>query len=430
MKEEIISNIATPLRLEELYRANPSEFAAGFDEAYEHIKEQPIAEFWRARLKFGSISEEKEEEPDVSVVPAGQAEKKFNLTFTVIAALLAGTVIKIPNMLGIHFENYIPYNIAFFVLPLLCIYYLIKNKVQVKNIAIFSVVAACSVLFMNLIPWDLKSDTRMLSSLHFAFIMWAFLGLAFISFDMKALVKKMHFLQRNGDVLMLTGIILICGMFLTGLTQGLFQAIGLKLPESAFENIAIYGISASPIVANYMIESSPRIINKVTPFISKIFTPLILILMTVFIIALTFFAKDPFTSRQELIVFNVLLAVNLAVIVFSFSNDPADRSRKSSFQNKVLIILSGEALLINLIALCAIVYRLFAFGISPNRVAVAGVNVLMFINLIFIAAKLLGYVREKQDTEAVHKSMVMMLPWYSVWAVITAFIFPFIFRFK
>jgi hypothetical protein len=283
---------------------------------------------------------------------------------------------------------------------------------------------------MNLIPWDVKSDTRMLSSMHFAFIMWAFVGMAFTSFDLKVPYKQMQFLQRNGDVLMLTGIILICGVFLTALTQGLFMAIGIKLPESVFEYIAIYGISASPLVANYMIESSPRIINKVTPFISKIFTPLILILMTVFIIALTFFAKDPFTSRQELIVFNLLLAVNLAVIVFSFSNDPAERSRKSSFQNKVLIVLSGEALLINLIALCAIVYRLFVFGISPNRVAVAGVNVLMFINLIFIAAKLLGYVREKQDTEAVHKSMVMMLPWYTLWAVITAFIFPFIFWFK
>jgi hypothetical protein len=55
MKEEIISNTGSPLRLEELYRSNPSEFAAGFDEAYEHIKEQPIAEFWQARLKFSQF---------------------------------------------------------------------------------------------------------------------------------------------------------------------------------------------------------------------------------------------------------------------------------------------------------------------------------------------------------------------------------------
>lgn len=430
MKEEIISNTASPLRLEELYRANPSEFAAGFDEAYEHIKEQPIAEFWRTRLKFGTISGENNAEPDASAPPAELSKKKFNLTFTVIASLLAGTIIKIPDMIGIPFENYIPYNIAFFVLPFLCIYYMLKIKVMPRNITIFLVVLVSSVLFMNLIPWDVKSDTRMLSSLHLVFIMWVFVGLAFISFDFKSVYKQMHFLQRNGDVLMLTGIIMICGVFLTGLTQGLFQAIGLNLTEPVFQNIAIYGISASPIVANYMIESSPRIINKVTPFISKIFTPLILILMTVFIIALIFFAKDPFTSRQELIVFNVLLAVNLAVIVFSFSNDPEERSRKSGFQNKVLIVLSGEALLINLIALCAIVYRLFAFGISPNRVAVLGVNVLMFINLIAIAVKLLGYIRTKQDTEAVHKSMVMMLPWYALWAVITAFVFPFIFWFK
>jgi hypothetical protein len=430
MKEEIISNTAHPLRLEELYRLNPEEFESGFDEAYEQLKEYPIAEFWRTRLKFESMSYEKQPLNEAIINPAESKEKKFNLTFTIIAALLAGTIIKFPNMLGMPFEGYIPYNIAFFVLPLLCIYYIIKNKAETSQTVIFSAVTVISALFMNLIPWDIKSDTRMLSSLHFAFIMWAFAGLAFTSFNLKAFGMQMQFLRRNGDAAVLAGIIIICGMFLTALTQGLFQTIGVKLPEYVFQNIAIYGLGASTIVANYMIESSPKIINKVTPFISRIFTPLILLLMTVFIIALVFFAKDPFTSRQELIVFNVLLAVNLAVIVFSFSSEQEDSSKKGSFQNKILLVLSGEALLINLIALSAIVYRLFAFGVSPNRAAVLGVNVLMFINLIAIAVKLLGYVKAKQGTEAVHKSMVMMMPWYFVWAVLVAFIFPLVFWFK
>jgi hypothetical protein len=279
---------------------------------------------------------------------------------------------------------------------------------------------------MNLVPWQVKSDTRLLSSLHMVFIMWALLGAAYMGFSFSARDKQMQFLRRNGDVIVLTGIIIICGMFLTALTAGLFQAIGIKLPEFVFENIAKYGVSASPIVANYMVESSPKIINKVTPFISKIFTPLILILMTVFIVALTFFSKDPFNNRQELIVFNVLLAVNMAVIVFSFSgNSPAN-----SFQNKVLLFLSAEALIINLVALSAIVYRLFAFGITPNRLAVLGANVLMFINLIIIALKLFGYLRSKTDTQAVHRSMTMILPWYTAWAVIAAFVFPLVFWFK
>jgi hypothetical protein len=425
MKEEIIKNSQDPLKMEELYRNDPSQFKSSFADAYSAIEDKAIAQFWNIRLNFESIAGT----GALALSPEFAEEKEnknFSLIFTVIASLLAGTFVKIPEMLGYTSEQHVVDNLAFFVLPLLCIYYMIKNKADIKNATVVSFFVLSGLLFMNLVPWQVKSDTRLLSSLHMVFIMWALLGAAYMGFSFSARDKQMQFLRRNGDVIVLTGIIIICGMFLTALTAGLFQAIGIKLPEFVFENIAKYGVSASPIVANYMVESSPKIINKVTPFISKIFTPLILILMTVFIVALTFFSKDPFNNRQELIVFNVLLAVNMAVIVFSFSgNSPAN-----SFQNKVLLFLSAEALIINLVALSAIVYRLFAFGITPNRLAVLGANVLMFINLIIIALKLFGYLRSKTDTQAVHRSMTMILPWYTAWAVIAAFVFPLVFWFK
>jgi hypothetical protein len=208
---------------------------------------------------------------------------------------------------------------------------------------------------------------------------------------------------------------------------GLFSVIGIKIGEFYFKFIAIYGGLAAPIVANYMIESTPSIINKVAPFISKIFTPLILILMTCFLVALTFFAKDPFNSRQELIVFNALLIVNLAVIVFSFSGQTTG---VKSYYNKIILLLSLEAIIINSVAVSAIIYRLFVLGISPNRIAVLGANILMFANLILITIRLYMYIRNKTGIEALNKSMVAMMPYYTAWAVFISFIFPFIFWFK
>jgi hypothetical protein len=120
-------------------------------------------------------------------------------------------------------------------------------------------------------------------------------------------------------VIILTGIILICGGLLTGLTMGLFNIIKVDIKEFYFTYIVVYGLVAAPLVANYMLENSPNIINRVAPFISKIFAPLILIMMLGFLVALVFFAKDPFNNREELIAFNALLVVNLAVILFSFS---------------------------------------------------------------------------------------------------------------
>lgn len=424
MKEEIMQNFQDPLELEKLYRDDPDSFKSTFSEMYTDIKDKAIAEFWNIRLNFDTIAS------GAGIISNKQEDsryKTFSLAFAILAALIAGTLVRVPEWLGYNADIYIPNNLAFFVLPMLCIYYMIKNRAEVRDVMLFSVAIFSGVLFMNLVPWAPTSDTRMLSSLHFIFIMWAMLGAAFTGFTLTARDKQMQFLRRNGDVIMLSGIILICGMMLMGLTVGLFEAIGIKLPEEAFKNIATFGICGAPIIANYMIESSPKMITKVLPFISRIFTPLILGVMTIFLIALTFFAKDPFSSRQELIAFNVLLAVNLAVIVFSFSGSTG---KPNSFQNKVLLLLSAEALLINVIALSAIVYRLFAFGITPNRLAVVGLNVLMFINLIIIALRLFSYVRNKTQTEEVHKGMTVMLPWYTCWSVIAAFVFPLIFWFS
>lgn len=425
MKEEIISNMATPLRLEELYRLDPADFTQSFNDIYDSIKGQPVAEFWHSRLQYDSQTPMGQSAATID--PAVSKEKKFRLTFTVISALLAGTIIRFPSFIGFPSDNYILNNLAFFVLPLLCIYYMVKNKAANKNIVIFSAVLGCSILFMNLIPWDASSDTRILSSLHLAFVMWIFLGASYVGFDLSSLEKKMMFIKRNGDVLILSAIVHICTMILLMLTSALFGVIKLNIERHIFENGMIYGISAAPIIANYMLESSPKMISKVAPFISKIFTPLILIAMTGFLVALAFFAKDPFNNREELIVFNILLVVNMAVIVFSFSGYGGNAR---SFNNKVLLALSIEAVVINSIALSAIVYRLFAMGISPNRIAVLGSNLLMFANLIFITVQMFRYIEGKIQADGINKSITAVLPWYTVWAAVVAFSFPFLFWFK
>ena len=89
-----------------------------------------------------------------------------------------------------------------------------------------------------------------------------------------------------------------------------------------------------------------------------------------------------------------------------------------------------EAMIINLIALSAIVYRLFSFGVSPNRIAVLGANLLLFANLILITIKLIQFIRNKTAAENVESSMTVMLPYYAVWALIIAVLMPVFFWFK
>lgn len=425
MKQEIIQNIKDPEALEKLYRKDKSGFIVSFSELFPEIKDSPLAQFWQIRLQGEILTEGKEEDltDTQNITPAG----KFNLIYTVIAGLVCGTIIKIPQIFGINSQNFIIDNIAFTVLPALALFYLLKFEAERKRyFIIFSGVLA-GVLYMNLLPWQDGSQTRILSAVHFSFIMWVVLGAAYMNFDITSRNARMQFLKRNGDTFVLSGVIICAGMLLTMLTVAMFGVIKVRIDNILGDYVVVYGLASAPLVANFMIESSPKIINKVAPFISKLFTPLMLIVMTGFLIALIFFAKDPFNNREELIVFNVLLGAIIAVVVFTFSGNSENHR---SVYNKILLLLSIEAMIINSIALSAIVYRLFAFGVSPNRIAVLGANLLLFSNLILITIKLIQFIRNKAAAESVESGMTVMLPYYAVWAVIVAVLMPVFFWFK
>ena len=71
--------------------------------------------------------------------------------------------------------------------------------------------------------------------------------------------------------------------------------------------------------------------------------------------------------------FNGILLGVLAVTIFSIVESDSDEKKNiSDYINFSLIVL---ALIIDTVALSAIVFRLSSYGITPNRLAVLGVNI-------------------------------------------------------
>lgn len=91
----------------------------------------------------------------------------------------------------------------------------------------------------------------------------------------------------------------------------------------------------------------------------------------------------------------------------------------------ILFLLSAVTLIVDMIALTAILYRLSEFGFTPNRIAVLGFNILVFGNLISISARLLRVVTGKSDMGSVEGAIAGYLPVYAVWAFLISFGFPY-----
>ena len=147
-------------------------------------------------------------------------------------------------------------------------------------------------------------------------------------------------------------------------------------------------------------------------------------MLSVFLIFFLKSGRDPFTDREFLLIFNLILAAVLALILFALS------SSQNHWLNIVLLVLSVVTILVNLLALTAIIYRLADFGITPNRLAVLGANVLFLIHLVLTLNRLFGMVKKKSNRDQVLSTIGSYLPVYIIWAGVVVAIFPLIFSFK
>jgi fumarate reductase subunit C len=118
----------------------------------------------------------------------------------------------------------------------------------------------------------------------------------------------------------------------------------------------------------------------------------------------------------------------MAIIFFSVAE--TSKTTKSHTEIWVLFLLSVVTVIVNGIALSAILFRISEGGITPNRVAVLGGNVLILINLLLVTVQLFKVLSKKADLTGVKRVISCYLPIYGVWAIIVTFLFPFLFGFK
>lgn len=414
MKDKIQENIDNAAELERLYRSDKQTFKHDFDLLYPSLKGSALATFWHERLNYQAS--------DFSF------GSRTELIFVLLASLLAGLIAKFPAIFSIDPEFFYPRNIGFIVFPFLSAYFLRQHKAQARQIIITALVFLAALVFINLFPGDDQSDTFILTCIHLLICFWMMLGVSFTGAHLHSTASRMNFLKYNGDLLVMMALILISGVIMTGITIGLFSLIGFAIQKFYMENIVVLGLAASPVLATYLVRENQQLVGKVTPVIAKIFSPLVLITLAIYLIAIIYSGKDPYNDREFLIIFNGMLVGVLALIVFSVAETSGKEQHSAS--GIILLALSVVTICVSGIALSAIVFRIVEMGITPNRLAVLGANVLILINLILISWQLFKALKTKGDFSGVEKSIAQFLPYYGLWAVFVSFVLPYLFGFR
>ena len=411
MKDDIINNINNPAGLEKLYRKNKTAFKKEFEQVYADNKEVVSLQYWNERLNFQNDK-----------IAVGS---KNEILFIITIAIIAGLMVNIPNFTGIDKENFFMRNISFIVFPLLSSYFLWKQKTTYKKWMLPALMVLVAAVYINLLPNINSSNSITLAFIHVPFFLWSILGYSFLVNNSNG---RIQYLRYNGDLVVISAIILLSTLLFSALTMQLFELIEIKIEQLYTQYILIWGLAAIPFLGTYLIQNNVQLINKVSPVIAKIFTPLVFLNLFIYLIAIIVTKKYPYQDRNLLLVFNALLIGVMALILFSVAEAGKGVNHKISIL--VLFGLSVLTIIVNCIALSAISFRIIEWGVSPNRVAVLGGNFLIFINLLTVSYRLFLSAFKNAEVEDVEKSIAQFLPIYGIWAGLVTFLFPVIFHLK
>ncbi|MDD2212795.1 MAG: DUF4153 domain-containing protein [Clostridia bacterium] len=408
----IMENIANPHELEKIFRKDPEAFKKAFSYAWAQNPDSKVLAVWDERLHFKET---------VNTEKASLLQRDFlSMGFL---AVLSGVVTRII----LHFveqQVIAPVNLIFGIVPFIAIFFGYNNPPRKKILYTLVSLFLISGFYLNMLPLEF-TDSIILAYLHLPVFFWVLLGLAFTGNNYSLSSTRIEYLKFNGEFFILYAIMAISGMLLTALTMQLFGFIGMNIEEFYFKNVVLFGATALAIVATYLVLRNLKLAKNIAPYIAKIFSPLVLVTLLAYLITVIWVGKNPFLDRNFLIAFNGILFTVLALTIFSITESGTDEQKNiSDYINFALIVL---ALLIDSVALSAIAFRLSSYGITPNRLAALGVNILIWVHLIWIMLSYVRFLQNKTGPSIIQDAVTKYLPIYGLWAAFVIFTFPLIF---
>ena len=345
----------------------------------------------------------------------------------------AAVAIKSPEIFGLHLEHdgeFYARNVSLLVLPFLVGYFVWKRRLGPPTLALLAAAFAAPAAVVNTYPFDGgrdPSDTEMLAALHLPILLWLVVGLAHAGGDWRSHAKRMDFVRFTGEWVIYFGLIALGGGVLAGSTTGIFSAIGIDVGEFIGLWMLPCGIAGAVVVAAWLAESRQGVLERIAPVLTRLFTPLFTAMLVSFLVAVALTGRGIDVGRGVLIFFDVLLALVLALVIYSVA--ARDRHAPRGLFDLLLILLVVAALLVDVLVLGAIVGRLSDFGATPNRIAALGENVVLLANLAWSAWLYLGFWRGRLGFAAIERWQTAYAPVYAIWLAAVVIAFPPLFGF-
>lgn len=312
-------------------------------------------------------------------------------------------------------------------MPLLTGYFVWKRQLDVRTVRWLAVAFVVAAVFANVYPFDRHGYTEGLTALHLPIALWLVVGMAYAGRRWSEVAGRMDFIRFSGEVFIYYTLIALGGGVLTGIMGLIFDAIGVDVAPIFESWLLPCGAAGAVVIASWLVEAKQSVIENMAPVLTRLFTPLFAVVLIAFLVTLVWTGRGVDIERNALIAFDLLLVVVLGLLLYSVS--ARDPQSPPGFFDVLQVVLLVSALLADAVALWAIAVRISEFGLSPNRVAALGENIILLVNLAWSTVLYVRFLRGRCSFSLLERWQTEYLPVYAGWAAIVAILFPPLFRY-
>ncbi len=274
-----------------------------------------------------------------------------------------------------------------------------------------------------------------LGGIHLVLMAWAAVGL-YVLIGQSDVESRFAFLVKSLEVVVIGGLFaIVLGLF-TGITFTLFDALRVYPSDVVYRLFFMGGSGLVPVLAVATVydplvpmrEQNFRAgISIFVSLLLRIFVPLSILVLLVYIGFIPFRFMEPFYHREALIGYNVML---FAVVGLLLGATPAPGvplgEAQARWLRRGLVTVAALALIVSVYALAAIIFRTWWDGFTPNRITVIGWNL---VNIAFLAVLLYRQSRATPATwiQEIWRNFAQWAVVYPVWGLVLLLSLPWFF---
>lgn len=357
--------------------------------------------------------------------PAAGVRSRRDLLAMGICAVGAAASIKVPELFGKHIAHdgafYGP-NVGLLALVWLAGFLAWRRQATTAVIGVLAALFALGAVAANAYPLDENSQSVVLTAIHLPIALWFAVGLAYIADDLRSPRRRMDFVRFTGEWFIYYVLIALGGGVLIAFTVGTFNAIGISPETFVSEWLVPCGAAGAVVVAAWLVEAKQSVVENLAPVLTRLFTPLFAGVMVAFLVAFVVTNDGIDIERDTLILFDLLLVVVLALLLYSVS--ARDPLAPPGLFDKLQLALVLGALAIDVLVLVEITGRITEFGNTPNKAAALGENVILLANLAWSTWLMVRLVRRQTTFATLERWQTTYLPVYAIWAWLVVLVFP------